>query len=629
MVLSVCCLFLYQTLLGQQNEYEISSIPPDLIANAHTIVRKEVKKLKIPSTSKVILQYTSATTLLNENSRADVLTIFYNSFKKVSKIKNKIYDANGKLVRELKKSEFKDYSAVSGYSIYEDSRVKAVEVNYSSYPYTIEFEYQITYDKSMYYPQWIIQGYGVAVQQKELIVDVFNTEQLVYTAVNIELFPTIKQEGKFVRYHWEVKNKTAPQKVEFSPPSEKVLPMVLLTPKRFKLGKYNGDMDSWSSFGSFMYQLNAGRDQLPDAMKKKVKELTAPAKTDQEKIDILYRFLQKNTRYVSVQLGVGGWQTFDAKYVDEKKYGDCKALTNYMKSMLKEVGITAYPVLIGSGRSDALIGEDYVYPFFNHVILNVPSEDCWLECTSSHKPSNYIGKRNENRMALRYSEKGGELIKTPDYPAEFNQEKNKAVFTITANGDARIVNEVLFTGTQHEGYRQLKYNKSQEELEEWFKKNESLPSFTVNQLLLEVSDLKPVAKIRYDLSIRKYASKGGRRLFVPLNLLNSLTSVPAVSEKQRTVPVYIKSDVFDEDEFTFNLPEGYEVESLLESYELDTDFGTYIINMQRDNQKVIYTRKLKMKPGEYSAERYKDLRNFLKEVATRDAAKMVLVKKKT
>ena len=80
-------------------------------------------------------------------------------------------------------------------------------------------------------------------------------------------------------------------------------------------------MTSWENFGSFISDLNKGRDELPVEMKQTVANLIKGIDTKEEKVAILYQYLQKNTRYVSVQLGIGGWQTFDAKYVASKMDG--------------------------------------------------------------------------------------------------------------------------------------------------------------------------------------------------------------------------------------------------------------------------------------------------------------------
>ena len=62
--------------------------------------------------------------------------------------------------------------------------------------------------------------------------------------------------------------------------------------------------------------------------------------------------MQNNTRYISIQLGIGGWRPFEAAYVASKGYGDCKALSNYMYSLLKEAGILSYYTLVKAGAGE-------------------------------------------------------------------------------------------------------------------------------------------------------------------------------------------------------------------------------------------------------------------------------------
>lgn len=83
-------------------------------------------------------------------------------------------------------------------------------------------------------------------------------------------------------------------------------------------------MDSWQNFGKFIVSLYAGKDVLPEAVKAKVLDLTQGLKSDPEKVAALYKYMQQNSRYISIQLGMGGWQPLDATYVAEKNTGIVK-----------------------------------------------------------------------------------------------------------------------------------------------------------------------------------------------------------------------------------------------------------------------------------------------------------------
>jgi transglutaminase-like putative cysteine protease len=62
------------------------------------------------------------------------------------------------------------------------------------------------------------------------------------------------------------------------------------------------------------------------------------------------QFVQRDIRYVAIELGIGGWQAHPAADIFTHKYGDCKDKVTLMSSMLSEIGIESYYVSINTRR---------------------------------------------------------------------------------------------------------------------------------------------------------------------------------------------------------------------------------------------------------------------------------------
>jgi len=211
---------------------------------------------------------------------------------------------------------------------------------YKVYPYTVEYEVVVKYKGTMFLPDWIPQEKNtMSVQQSRLVISCPSSNPLRFQSYHYENKPVITEEGKNKSYAWEIKN-LATLDAEYAAPAwYRQTTSVFPVTEKFSLEDYQGSNASWSDFGKFVYDLKSNRDALPTNIKQKVHELTDNVSNTNEKIRLLYEYMQQNTRYISIQLGVGGWQPFDAKFVAEKKYGDCKALSNFMSALLKEAGI--------------------------------------------------------------------------------------------------------------------------------------------------------------------------------------------------------------------------------------------------------------------------------------------------
>ncbi len=157
---------------------------------------------------------------------------------------------------------------------------------------------------------------------------------------------------------------------------------------------------------------------MTEASKQKFIALTKDASSDKDKAKILYNYLQKNTRYISIQIGIGGLEPFPASEVDRLGYGDCKALANYMRSMLSAVNIPSYYCIVKAGRRKESFHKTFANAQDgNHVILCIPfkNDTTWLECTSQNLPFGFLSDFTDDRDVVACTENGGVIMHTPKY----------------------------------------------------------------------------------------------------------------------------------------------------------------------------------------------------------------------
>ena len=103
-----------------------------------------------------------AITILNSNADDLAhLTFYYDNTNVLGMIHGKIFDKNGKLMRKIKAEEIKDRSYFSDGTVLGDGRLKYVEIYNNTYPYTVVFEYSLTYNGFVSLPDWTpVWGYN-------------------------------------------------------------------------------------------------------------------------------------------------------------------------------------------------------------------------------------------------------------------------------------------------------------------------------------------------------------------------------------------------------------------------------------------------------------------------------------
>ncbi len=617
------------TFAREASRYPISEIPEALRKDAHAVIREDAMTFTIQSASTALLHVHLVVTIFNANARHFATqAIGYDKLQKISSLKAQAIDANGFVIKKLKNKEITDHSAFEG--MFSDNRMKVADLTQARYPYTVEFEYEIAYKFLYHIAGSTINAYEhVPVQHASYQLNFPEKLAPRYKTYNVEQAPERTNNGDIISLTWSFDNLPPPT---FEPYADRTEAMIRIeaAPTVFEFEGYAGTMESWDEYGKWIASLNRGRNVLPEETRAKIKALASPFQTREDKVKALYNYLQNNTRYVSIQLGIGGYQPFEAAVVDKTGYGDCKALSNYMLALLETVGIKGYYTLVLAGEGEPDLDVSFPSSQFNHVIVAVPNgaDTLWLECTSQTTPAGYQGRFTGDRKGLLITDNGASIVNTTRYPAEANTQFTSAEIKVDQKGSATAHVIRSYSGLQYEnGNLNFVVTRQYDDQKKWLQQAIGIPSFDITSFsMTNVKDKLPTAVVTADLAINKFATVSGNRMFMTPNLMNRSTFVPQkVGDRKQAVErtfAYI-----DVDTIRYHLPEGIAPEFIPPNVLLESVFGSYEATYSIDEAGLLYVRRIRMNKGTFPASSYEDLIDFYRNISKADNTKMVFKSK--
>jgi hypothetical protein len=610
--------------------YIASTIPDSLKEEANAVVRYSSDEVTVRAAGKMVIKHHTIITVLNEKGDAAAqLGLGYDKkFISIDDVQMLVYNAGGTMIKKYHKSDFYDHAATDGISIVTDDRMLGMEHTISTYPTTIEVIFEQDLNSYIDLGEWQIQRPERAVQNAEYTVLVNPSVGFRYMNKNTNIKPEKTPSGEFEKYTWHVKNLKA-IKPEDDAESWQVMPRVMFAANAFQYGGIPGDISTWQNYGKWQQGLNADVCSLSPERIEEIKKMTADIKTDKEKAKFLYQYMQQNMRYVSIQLGIGGLKPFPATFVDQKKYGDCKALSNYMYALLKAVGIPSYYAIINAGSNEEPADPAFPSDPFNHIILCVPfkGDTTWLECTNMQKPFGKLGPFTENRYALLVTEDGGKLVKTPRSTDVDNQLNTEVHIVLDADGGAKAQLKILSTGEYRADYLGIAALKTDEQKQYLIRmlnmKQPSLFEFKPS------TDKDGTKEVDIELEYDKFCDvlAGNKQFYKPRVFDLWKTTVPVLEKR--------KSDFFFEIPMlktcvtTIDLPAGFEIDALPADQSLKFTYGTYDVKYVYDAAKnqVVSTTKFNLKNHVIPAAKYTEMQVYMDAIAKAQNKKLVIRRK--
>jgi hypothetical protein len=404
--------------------------------------------------------------------------------------------------------------------------------------------------------------------------------------------------------------------------------------------------ENWNDMGLWEAGLVRGRRDSSSEIKQKVAALTANETNITRKMAVLAKFVQDDIRYVAIELGIGGWQPHAATDTFAHHFGDCKDKATLLSTMLKEVGVDSYYIVINTRRG-AVNSNTPAVNWFNHVILAIklPSETTEPEIRAvlQHKslgrllifdptddmtPFGSLRGALQANFGLLVTDSGGELIELPKLAPAMNGTRRTAKLSLAPNGTlSGDVNEIRIG--DHAAYERYTLRSAATDKDK-VKPIESVLAESLSNYRLThatVSNLQHTDQpflYDYSLVVDNYAKTAGNLLLVRPRVLGSRSSALLETKEPRKYPVEFQGPALDSDFFEITLPPGYEVSDLPPAVDVDYDFASYHSKSEVAGNTLKYTRKLEVKELTVPVAQLDNLKKFYRIIASDERNTAVL-----
>jgi hypothetical protein len=629
-LLAVLSAFLIKA--NAQQTYEASAIPKELLSYASAVIREYDTRVEVKDLDNVTTHVRQAITVLNKNGEdAAHLALFYNKSTKIGSIKGIVYDEFGKVIDKFNESKFQDQSVVNDdLTLFFDLRVKHYIPAIMQFPYTVVYEYDLRSKQSLILHDWVpVEENATALERSSYTITCKPDFNIRYKEMNLQSTANVTTNDKGAKsYTWQINNLKARRSEPYSPFWETYVPHLKIAPEKFSYEGFSGFFTNWKELGKWQYdKLLTNRQALPESTIAHIKSMTDNVSDPKEKARLIYNYMQGKTHYISVQIGIGGYQPFLASDVDKLNYSDCKGLVNYTQSLLKVAGVDSYFCVVKSGDEKVSLLPDFAsMNQGDHVILCLPfkNDTTWLECTNQKIPFGYLGYFTDDRLVLACTPDGGKLMHTPKYTYDKSIQTRIGEFNIAADGTVAGSITTAYKGRQYEN-RQAIIEESNVERKKLIPKHYGINNLVVKSLDYSQDKLlQPVTTEKLSFEAKDFAIITNNKLQFSLNQVNR-SSVPR-EVRNRVNNLYINDGFTDEDELVYTVPSGYKLKRLPLIINIEKPFGRYSASAMMINGKLIYKRKLQIIDGTYDKALYDDFIDFYTQVSEKDRLEAELVK---
>jgi hypothetical protein len=390
---------------------------------------------------------------------------------------------------------------------------------------------------------------------------------------------------------------------------------------------------SWSDVGSWFTQLASPRRVPSPEMQAKTRELTASSKSTWDKVRALAGFAQRDIRYVAIEIGIGGYQPHAASDVFRNRYGDCKDKATMLGTMLTDIGVTSYPLLVNTSRG--VVAKEFAsIASFDHAIIAIKVPDdapkdlpaavqhptlgrlLLFDPTNDTVPIGLLPTYLQDNRGLLVAGSGGELLEMPLMPSKASRLTIGATLALstegTLSGDVREVRSG-WIGSAMRGYLRGETDAARVKFLEQ-RLGYSLSQASISKMVIEnLDDLDKELVITYHLVATSYAKKAGNLLLVRPRLLGRKADV-VLDLKERKYPYELDAPSLENDTIEITLPAGLVMDELPPPAKVTSGPLRYASETKIDNGVMTYKREYEVQAIQVALDKLPELNGALTKI---------------
>jgi len=596
------------------------------------------------STDKIKTTVREAYKILRPNGRDHgTVAVYFNPTRKIKSLHGWCIPAQGKDYEVKDKDGVEVSPRISGAELISDTKVKVLTIPASDPGNIVGYEYEIEERPFFLQDEWYFQETDPVRESHYSLQLPPGWEFRDFWLNHPEVKATDAGQNL---WQWTVADVKEIRREPAMPPYTGVAGQMILTffPPG---GRAANGFAAWNDMGKWYFNLVGERVAASPEIKQEVLKLTASATTPLQKMQAIAQFVQRDIRYVAIELGIGGLQPHPAPEVFSNRFGDCKDKATLVRSMLQEIGVPSYHVVINDQRG-AVTGNMPAHNGFNHMVTAIKLPDdvndpslvavlqhpklgrlLFFDPTDEIAPFGQIRGELQDNYALLVTPEGGELIPLPQQPPAMNSIERTAKLTLDARGMLKgNVKEVRLGGRAwSERYALMKVPNDADRIKpiETLLSN-SMSSFRITRA--SITNLQHTDQpfgFDYSFESEAYAKNAGGLLLVRPRVLGNKAFGYLETKEPRRFPIEFEGPARDVDTFEITIPTGYEVDDTPPPVDADYSFASYHSKTEVSGGVIRYTRTFEVKELSLPVDRADELRRFDRAI-TGDERNTVVLK---